>query len=304
MAFSKKRDHYRKKLSEGNSKTLYATVNKLLDKKQEKILPNTENDKELADSFVTFFTEKIAKIRAKFRNNVVDSNHYHSDQYTGPRLSSFERTSEEEIHEIISTYGVKCSPEDPVPVKVLKGNLETFIPIWTELVNYSLDMGTIDCLKSAVVLPHIKEMDEIMDRDLYKNYRPLSNLLFLEKLIERVVSVRLKKHMAENDLHSKEAYGYKESHSTKLLLMEVVNDLLIACDENKPTILMLLDLSAAFDTVDQEMLMEILKNEIGIDSVALKWFRSFLTGRTQRVMINESYLKKWNCDREWHKVRS
>ena len=96
----------------------------------------------------------------------------------------------------------------------MKDNLQTFVPIWTELVNYSLEMGSVDCLKSAVILPHIKEMDEIMDKDNHKNYRPLSNLLFLEKLIERVVAVRLNKHMTNNDLHCKEEYGYKEEHST------------------------------------------------------------------------------------------
>ena len=171
----------------------------------------------------------------------------------------------------------------------MKGNLQLFIPIWTDLVNYSLEMGSVECLKSAVVLPHIKAMDEIMDTDLYKNYRPLSNLLFLEKLIERVVAVRLNQHMSNNNLHSDEAFGYKEKHSTELLLMNVVNDLLIASDQKKPTILLLLDLSAAFDTVDQEKLLLILENEIGIDGTALKWFRSFLTDRTQRVKINDSY---------------
>ena len=83
-------------------------------------------------------------------------------------LSRFEETTEDEIHQIIKTYGIKCSPEDPAPVKVLTDNMLTFLPIWTELVNYSLEQGNIDCLKSAVVLPHIKEMDEIMDKDMYK----------------------------------------------------------------------------------------------------------------------------------------
>ena len=174
-------------------------------------------------------------------------------------------------------------------MKVLKGNLDTFIPIWTELVNLSLEMGSVDCLKSAVVLPLIKELDEIMDKDIYKNYRPVSNLLFLEKLTERVISIRLNKHMSVNQLHCEEEYGYKEEHSTELLMMKIVNDLLIACDEKKPTVLLLLDLSAAFDTVDQKKLLGILKNEIGIEGTALKWFESFLTERTQRVKINDAY---------------
>ena len=288
LAYSKKKQHYTKKLKEGNGRTLYKVVNKLLDNKQEKVLPTSNNDKELADTFVKFFTEKIVKLRAKFKEESKSEINYASKQAIRP-LTEFALTTEDEILQIVTTYGVKCSPEDPVPVKVIKDNLSTFIPIWTELVNYSLETDSLDCLKSAVVLPHIKELDEIMDRDMYKNYRPLSNLLLLEKLVERVVAVRLNTHMSVNELHSEEEYGYKEKHSTEMLLMNVVNELLVACDEKKPTILLLLDLSAAFDTVDQEKLLWILEHELRIEGTALKWFRSFLTERTQRVKINESY---------------
>ena len=197
--------------------------------------------------------------------------------------------TDEEIRHIIKTYGVKCSPEDPVPVKVLNENLDTFVPIWRELVNLSLETGSIDCLKSSAVLPTIKELDDLMDKDVFKNYRPVSNLLLLEKLTERVVALRLEKQMIDNDLHCDEENGYKGNHSTEFLMIKVVNDLLINCDEKKPTILLLLDLSAAFDTVDQEKLLDILNKEIGIEGIALKWFRSFLTDRTQRVKINDEY---------------
>ena len=73
------------------------------------------------------------------------------------------------------------------------------------------------------------------------------------------------------------------------LLINVVDGLLIACDEKTATVLMLLDLSAAFDTVDQKKLLSILEKEIKINGTALKWFGSFFTGRTQRVKINDSY---------------
>ena len=147
----------------------------------------------------------------------------------------------------------------------------------------------MDCLKSAIIIPLIKELDGLVDSDVYTNYRPVSNLMFLEKLIERIVSIRLNKHMSDNNLHSEYQYGYKKGHSTETLLVKVIDGLLIACDEKKPTILMLLDLSAAFDTVDQKKLLKIIENEIKIKGTALKWFKSFLTGRTQRVKINGSY---------------
>ena len=95
--------------------------------------------------------------------------------------------------------------------------------------------------------------------------------------------------MTDNELYPYQQYGYRKGHSTETLLLNVVNDLLLACDEQKPTIVMLLDLSAAFDTVDQKKLLEILHKEIGIVGKALKWFESFLTGRYQKVKIGDAY---------------
>ena len=135
-------------------------------------------------------------------------------------LSTFQCTTEDEIHQIVLSYEIKSSPEDPIPAELLK---------------------------NAVVLPLIKEMDDVMDNDVLKNYRPVSNLLFLEKLIEIIVSSRLNKHMVDNNLNLNYQFRYKKGHSTETLLVRVVNDLLLACDDNKLTILMLLDLSAAFN---------------------------------------------------------
>ena len=95
--------------------------------------------------------------------------------------------------------------------------------------------------------------------------------------------------MIDNKLNLNYQFGYKKGHSTETLLVRVVNDLLLACDDNKPMILMLLDTSAAFDTIDRTKLLAILHNDIGIVGKALKWFQSFLTGRTQKVNIGNSY---------------
>ena len=71
--------------------------------------------------------------------------------------------------------------------------------------------------------------------------------------------------------------------------MKVVDGLLTAFDKKTATVLLLLDLSAAFDTVDQKKLLKILKYEIGLSGIVFKWFESFITGRTQRVKINNDY---------------
>ena len=122
-----------------------------------------------------------------------------------------------------------------------------------------------------------------MDKDNYKNYRPVSNLLFLSKLIEKVVDIRLEQHMTIHNLHCDNQFGYKKHHSTELLLLKIVNNLLLACDDNMPTVVLLLDLSAAFDTVDHSKLLNMLYYEIGIRGTAYNWCKSFLTNRKFRV---------------------
>ena len=81
--------------------------------------------------------------------------------------------------------------------------------------------------------------------------------------------------------------AYKKLHSCETLMVRIVNDLLIASDEEKATVVMLLDLSAAFDTVDHTKLLSILKHEIGLEGNALSWFKSFLCGRCQKVRIGD-----------------
>ena len=95
--------------------------------------------------------------------------------------------------------------------------------------------------------------------------------------------------MVEQQLESDFEHGYKEGHSTETLLLKAVNDLLVSCDAGLPSVIMMLDLSAAFDTVDQSKLLSILRDEIGVEGTALKWFESFIVGRTQRVKIRDAY---------------
>eukprot|EP00794_Sanderia_malayensis_P004014 gene4014-4560_t len=141
-------------------------------------------------------------------------------------------------------------------------------------------------LKSAIITPLLKGLNHSIDSDLCKNYRPISNLPFLSKLVERCVAARLEKHIFDNKLDSPCQFGYKENHSTELLLLNTMDSIAAAFDKNCATLLLLLDLSAAFDTVDQDILLEILKSRLGVNGIALKWFTSYLKGRSQQVLIS------------------
>ena len=132
-------------------------------------------------------------------------------------------------------------------------------------------------------------MTALTDTENYKNYRPVTNLVFISKLVERVVQLRPEDHMIKNSLLTTKNYAYRKDHSTELLLLKVVNDLYTSFDMNMPSVVVLLDLSAAFDTVDHNKLLSILEKDIGIAGTALKWFESFLKGRTQKVKIGSTY---------------
>jgi hypothetical protein len=231
----------------------------------------------LANEFQLFFREKI---RSSFTPTESTAKR---DLYPNlQRLNKFEPTNVP----VITSLGIKCSPDDPVPAKILLSNTETFIPFWVEIVNLSLETGSMSGLKNAVVIPLIKELSALTNTG---TNIPVSNLLYVSKLIERVVDIRLCKQLVCNNLLTDKNYGYEKYHSTELLLLKVVYDLYESFDKNIPVVIVLLDLSAAFDTVDHHKLLEILEKEIGIEGVALSWFKSFLKGSTQKVKIGDDY---------------
>lgn len=290
LAKGKKKSYIGDKLASNPScKNMYAIVNTLLDNDKEALLPSSTSDITLANDFRTYFSDKVNKIRASIKHSVPSDSHSSSCDPNISLLYEFEPATAEELKQIVTSYKVKCSPEDPIPAFLLKENIDTFIPYWLDIVNLSLDVGSMELLKSAVILPLIKDLGSLVDKDNFKNYRPVSNLLFLSKLIERVVDSRLEKHMTLNNLHNGHQFGYKKYHSTESLLLKIVDKLLFSCDDNMPSVVLLLDLSAAFDTVDHKKLLETLYNEIGIRGKAYNWCKSFLTNRTFRVKIGDAY---------------
>ena len=113
----------------------------------------------------------------------------------------------------------------------------------------------------------------------------ISNLIFISKLTEKVVASQLVDYVMRNDLDETFQSAYKQLHSTKTALVRVNNDILVALDNHQSVILLLLDLSAAFDTVDHGILLDRLSHRFGICGLALSWFKSYLSYRFQFVEI-------------------
>jgi len=117
-----------------------------------------------------------------------------------------------------------------------------------------------------------------------KNYRPVSNLPFLSKLLEMVVQSHLLAHLNGNNLLPGWQSAYRRFHTTETAVTKAFNDLLTAVHRGQISVLCLLDLSAAFDTVDHDLLLQRLDRQFSLCGTVLQWARSYLSGRTFRVV--------------------
>ena len=282
----KKQQYYRSKIeaANGDPRVIYQVVNQEFDRKHQPPLPDAKNIEKLASDFNNFFIEKIENIQKNFPKDTTSSGHGLKPELNQEEfLHEFEPCTIDELKEIIKESGIKCAPNDFLPTEILKQNMESFLPVLCKLVNLSLSEGSIEGLKMADIIPTLKNSG--LDPNDLKNYRPISNLSFLGKLIERVVLKRLNVHMDKNNLQIPEQSAYKKFNSTETITVKVINDLLVSFDTKSATVLIMLDLSAAFDTVSHKKLLYILNHEIKIAGTALKWFGSFLQGRTQKTRL-------------------
>lgn len=151
----------------------------------------------------------------------------------------------------------------------------------------SFDEGSVEGIKLSIIDPLIKSAG--LDNEKYNNFRPVHNLEFFSKLIERTATIQLDDHVERNSLNNVTAFGYKKHCNTEGLLLQLTNEVLTGFEENKCTIVLFLDLSAAFDTIDIPRLLEKLEKEIGVTGKALAWLSSFLSGRSQKVRIDNEF---------------
>ena len=171
-----------------------------------------------------------------------------------------------------------------MPTTLVKACLPILCHPMVNIINASLASGVVpSSLKMAAVIPTLKKPGS--DPDDPNNYRPISNLPFLSKILERAVAAQLQHHMSHHELFEPLQFGLRTHHSTETALIKITNDLLLAADKGLISILILLDLSAAFDTVSHTILLSKL---IGLSGSALSWFRSYLKDRKQFITPNGS----------------
>ena len=167
-----------------------------------------------------------------------------------------------------------------MPTWFLKLCVDELLSIITAIVNASMDSSCVPrAFKCAQIRPLLKT--PTLDLDILKHYRCVSNLPFIIKVLEKAVYTRIEHHLVSNGLHEELQSAYRRFHTTETALLKVQSDIPESLDNGCVTALVMLDLSAAFDTLGHGILLHRFENLFGISGAALGWIASYLHDRFQ-----------------------
>ena len=275
--------HHRERIQGADDRRLFKIVDELIGKgcNAPSTGPSGIPAAQVPDKFGQFFADKVENFRSRFglRRFVDDVS------FSGCEFSEFQPVTEERVRKVVMESATKSCALDLIPTSLLKRCLDVFLPFITKLVNFSFRTGFIpESLKHAILTPLLKKPG--LDVDVLNNYRPVCNTSFLMKTMERLACPQIHEHLSTNDLYTKCQSAYRANYSTETAILRVQNDICCALDRREYTVLVMLDLSAAFDTVDHQTLLQRLEHRFGITGLALLWFKSYLDSRKQAISFN------------------
>ena len=271
--------------SDTNPRSMWRSLHKLLHSRPTQNYTEDECST-LVNSFNSFFISKITKIHESIANTLASSpiSPFPTRQFSGTPISVLQPVSSEEVLKLIHSLPNKSSPLDSLPTTLLKKYALTLSPILSKLANLSFSTGTFPSIfKKAQVLPLLKKPN--LDPTSPANYRPISNLSTMSKLLERLLLSRLRPHITTSSNFSSFQAAYRPGFSTETALLHIFNNLSDICGKGNCAVMVGLDLSAAFDTINHQLLLERLKSDFGIDGLAFSWLQSYLSNRTQYVKL-------------------
>ena len=249
----------------GDCRKLFRVVNYLCREPLETAIPEHTDPTKLANEFGTFFLKKIEIIKGNLDKFQVQEPGLIPDT-PKENLESFSALSIEEVSKIVRESSNASCRLDPIPTWLLKSCVDVLAPPITEMVNLSLLSGHVpEYWRTAVVSPLLKKPGLDL---VYKNFRLVSNLPFISKVVEKAALQQLLVHCKENAPLPKFQSSFRKYHSTETALLKVQNDILMSMDNKKVTLLVLLNLSAAFDTTEHSVLLNILQQDVGVVGTA------------------------------------
>ena len=260
-------------------KVLFSVINTLVNPAPPPVPVFSDDD---CEQFLSFFLDKVNNIRS---NIIPPSTTIAVLPPPISSLSQFSLISSEDLSRIVSHMHPSSSPADSIPTTLLKDVFSCLSPFILSIINSSLATGCVpDHFKHAIIQPLLKKPS--LDPLVHSNYRPISKLTYISKLLEKVVCNQLLLFLNNNNTFDKFQSGFRQKHSTETALLRVSSDILMRADAGECSVLLLLDLSAAFDTIDHSLLLDRLRQWVGLTGLALDWFSSYLSGRSVAVALN------------------
>ena len=207
-----------------------------------------------------FFADKIHTIHEELGKIQDDSISFDPDtpfDVHGSPLTDFSAIKEEDAEKIIQQAALKFCCLDPVPTKIVKECFNLLVPFITRMINQSCSSGYVPrTFKLAALIPLLKKANLIPE--IFKNFRPISNLPFYSKVMEKVAAKQLCCHKEVNKMREKMQSAYCEYHSSKTALLKIHHDLMMSMDRKNCVLMVMLDLLAACDTVHHNTLLDCL----------------------------------------------
>jgi len=249
--------------------------------------------------FSTFFNEKIVKAKRRISEmrTQLDSNLQQiqiENNLTGSQFNSLAEAYVAEVSRLITRLPNKSSPLDYLHTSVLKSCSDVIAPLITHLANLSFAEGQFPSqFKVAQVTPLLKK--DSLEASDPANYRPISNLNTISKVTERLCLARIVPHVASTGRFSPLQSAYRKHHSTETALLKILDDLYRIIDDRRSAVLIGLDLSAAFDTIEHDILIERLRTVFGVTGTALRWVETYLRGREQFVVAGGEHSGRTSC---------
>jgi len=285
-----KTTYYSTKIQESDSNELFHMIDGLFKVKSVSPLPSHDSLVERAEIFNEYFNEKIKKLRDSLSNSVDPTSVLAVSLMSTPCssvFSEFAPVSKNFITDLVDKAPAKSCCLDPVPTHLLKQHMDLLVSPITNIVNESLGSGVFPTsLKEGLVHPSFKK--SATDYEDFACNRPVTNIAFLSNLLERVVALQTRNYLLEKGLLPLMQSAYRQHYSIETALLWDVNNIPLAIDSKQDVVLILLDLSSAFDTIDHALLIDRLRHHYGFDGRFLEWYRSYLSGRSQKVVVRNT----------------
>ena len=282
-------EYYREQinLAQDSSAKTWKILNQLIGKLNDKsgIADNfminghlNSNKLEISEGFCKYFSE----VGPTLASSIPQPQHNFEEylKKNNSRSIYLAPTDEQEVIKLISNFkSKKSSGHDNISSIILKAVAKSIAWPLMIAINKSIEFGIVPkFLKSAKVIPIYKSKDQ---RE-FTNYRPISLLPVISKLLEKVIHKRVYAFLTQSDILYSSQYGFRHNHSTENAISQLTAAIINGFEKKKWTLGVFLDLSKAFDTIDHTILLTKLER-YGIRGIALDWFKSYLSERSQYV---------------------